>query len=202
LDIENEMHNWSQTVYGIAHALNIANSVNLGNLTTLLDSLTTAEAWNKSNLGFTSSLPVRRFKKGSINLDGKDHKEVFRILSENIVRALFVNLSVLIDECLSHLINRLGITPPNALTSKVEWAKSRTETKYEWAANGLLELCAIRNAIVHNGGKLNESAISILERAGVRDAQLNHEVSLSFGDLFRYRRAFRTIVGELRKIPS
>jgi len=202
MDIDNSMLQWSQTVYGVAHSLHLANSIKLGNLTALIESLSAAEQWNQSDLGFTSSLPMKEFKDGSINLNGKDHGEVFGILSENIVRILFVNLAVLADECLDQLITEAGTTPPNYLTSKAEWVKARINNKYEWAANGMLELCALRNAVVHNGGKINKSVIDILEKAGVGDAKLGHEVSLSFGDLFRYRRALRTVIGELQKIKQ
>ncbi|WP_371325112.1 hypothetical protein VX159_06235 [Dechloromonas sp. ZY10] len=202
MDIDDSMLQWSQTVYGVAHSLHLANSIKLGNLTALIESLSAAEQWNQSDLGFTSSLPTKRFKDGSINLDGKDHGEVFSILSENIVKILFVNLAVLADECLNQLIAEAGTPPPNYLTSKAEWVKSRIEDKYEWAANGMLELCALRNAVVHNGGKINKSVIDILEKAGVTDAKLGHEVSLSFGDLFRYRRALRTVIGELQKLKQ
>lgn len=71
-----------------------------------------------------------------------------------------------------------------------------------WAANGMLEFCALRNAVVHNSGKLNDSAIEILKKADVEDAKLNHDISLSFGDLFRYRRALRTVIGELQKLKQ
>lgn len=202
MDIELSMLQWSQTVYGLAHSLHLANSVKLGNLTALLDSLHAAESWNKSDLGFTSSLPTREFKDGSINLSGKDHEEIFATLSENIVKILFINLAVLADECLAQLITEAAATPPNYLTGKAVWAKSRLEAKYIWAANGILELCALRNAIVHNGGKLNESTIKILEMADIVDAKQDHEVSISFGDLFRYRRALRTVIGELQKIKT
>ena len=202
MDIEDEMLKWSQTVYGIAHSLHIADSVKLGNLTTLVTSLNAAEGWNRSDPGFTSSLPAKQFKDGSINLDGKDYNEIFQNLSENIVRILFVNLAVLADECLGQLISNAGVQPPNYLTSKVEWAKSRIDAKYDWAANGMLELCALRNALVHNGGRLNDSTVAILESAGVTDATSGHEVSLSFGDLFRYRRALRTTIGELQKLQA
>lgn len=202
MDIDNSMLQWSQTVYGIAHSLHLANSIKLGNLTALIESLSAAEQWNQSDLGFASSLPAKEFRDGSINLDGKDHGEVFGILSENIVKILFVNLAVLADECLNQLITEAGTSPPNYLTSKVEWVKSKIDDKYEWAANGMLELCALRNAVVHNGGKINKSVVDILEKAGVGDAKLGHEVSLSFGDLFRYRRALRTVIGELQKLKQ
>ncbi|KRG58711.1 hypothetical protein ABB25_06015 [Stenotrophomonas koreensis] len=202
MDIDNSMLQWSQTVYGVAHSLHLANSIKLGNLTTLIESLSAAERWNQSDLGFTSSLPTKDFRDGSINLDGKDHGEVFGILSENIVKILFVNLAVLADECLNQLITEAGATPPNYLTSKVEWVKSKIDAKYEWAANGMLELCALRNAVVHNGGKINKSVVDILQKAGVGDAKLGHEVSLSFSDLFRYRRALRTVIGELQKLKK
>ncbi len=202
MDIDNLMLQWSQTVYGIAHSLHIANSIKFGNLTALIESLSAAEQWNQSNLGFTSSLPMKEFKEGSINLDGKDHVEVFRVLSENIVEILFVNLAVLADECMGQLINEAGVFPPNYLTNKAEWVKSKIDGKYEWAANGMLELCAIRNALVHNGGNINESVIDILEKAGVNDARIGYKVSLSFGDLFRYRRALRTVIGELQKLKK
>jgi hypothetical protein len=200
MDIEGSMLQWSQTVYGVAHSLHIANSLKLGNLTALMDSLTAAEKWNSSDLGFDSSLPMKEFKDGSINLNGSDHEEIFRILSENIVRILFVNLAVLADECLGQLIAETGVTPPNYLTSKAEWIKSKIDQKYVWAANGMLELCALRNAVVHNGGKLNDSAIAILKKAEIEDAKQDHEICISFGDLFRYRRALRTVIGELQKL--
>lgn len=202
MDIDNSMLQWSQTVYGVAHSLHLANSIKLGNLTALIESLSAAEQWNQSDIGFTSSLPTKGFKDGSINLNGKDHGEVFSILSENIVKILFVNLAVLADECLDQLIEEAGTPPPNYLTSKAEWVKSRIDDKHMWAANGMLELCALRNAVVHNGGKINKSVIDILEKAGVGDAKLGHEVSLSFGDLFRYRRALRTVIGELQKLKQ
>lgn len=44
--------------------------------------------------------------------------------------------------------------------------------------------------------------IDILKNAGAGDARLGHEVSLSFGDLFRYRRALRTVIGELQKLKK
>ncbi len=200
MNIEREMLRWSQTVYGVAHSLHIANSLKLGNLTTLLESLSAAEHWNASDLGFDSALPRKEFREGSINLDGRDHEEIFKVLSENIVKVLFVNLTVLADECLSQLIAEAGVEPPNYLTSKVEWVKSKIDPRFEWAANGLLETCAVRNAIVHNGGKLNESAISNLEKAGISSATRDHEISLSFGDLFRYRRSLRTVLGEVQKL--
>lgn len=202
LNLDDEMLRWSQTVYGIAHSLHIAHSLKLGNLTTLLDSLSAAERWNESDLGFESCLPKKEFREGSIKLDGRDHEEVFTLLSENIVKVLFVNLAVLADECLSHLMGEAGVEPPNYLTSKVEWVKSRLEPKYDWAANGLLEMCAIRNAIVHSGGRLSSSSIAILEKAGAKPAHVNHEIRLSFGDLFRYRRALRTVLGEVQKLQS
>ena len=200
MDIDAEMLRWSQTVYGIAHSLHLAHSVNLGNLTTLHASLSAAEKWNKSNLGFESVLPRKEFKEGSINLDGRDHEEVFKVLSENAVKLLFMNLTVLADECLSHLILQAGVEPPNYLTGKAEWVKSKIAKKYEWAANGLLEICAIRNAIVHNSSKINSSVMQILDKAGITTAQIDHEIQLSFGDLFRYRRALRTVLGEIQKL--
>jgi hypothetical protein len=196
------MLQWSQTVYGVAHSLNIAKAVKLGNLDTLLESLTEADAWNDSDLGFTSNLPQKDFRDGAIKLDGRDHEEVFVNLSENIVRILFVNLAVLADECLDYLIWHAGVSPPNYLTGKAEWVKSKMDAKFLWAANGLLEICALRNAIVHANGVLNSPAIEILEKAGISDARAGHLVSLSFGDLFRYRRALRTVLGEMEKLAA
>lgn len=197
------MLQWSQTVYGVAHSLQIARSVKLGNLTALLDSLSEAEKWNKSDLGFTSSLPVKEFRDGSIKLSGKYHEEVFEIISENIVKILFINLAVLADDCLGQLMEDAGIVPaPNYLTNKIEWVKSKINTKFNWAADGMFELCALRNAIVHNGSILNASAIEILIKAGITDAKQGHKISVSFGDLFRYRRALRTVIGELHKLKK
>lgn len=202
-DLDAEMLRWSQTVYGVAHSLHIANSLKLGNLTTLLESLQAADYWNQSSLGFQSCLPSKNFREGSINLDGRDHEEIFKSLSENIVQVLFINLAVLADECLGSLIKKAsGSAPPNFLTNKAEWVKARIDEKHEWAANGLLELCAIRNALVHAGGRLTPAVVAILKNAGVKDAVPEHIVKLSFGDLFRYRRALRTVFGEIAKLQA
>lgn len=200
VDLDTEMRQWSQTVYGVAHSLQIAKSIKMGNLTTLVESLSEAEGWTKSDLGFDSAVPEKKFVEGSIAFDGSDHEEIFVALSQRVVKMLFVNLMVLADECLAQLMSEAGVDPPNYLTSKAEWVKSRLGTKHVWAANGLLEMCAIRNAIVHNGGMLNSSSIHILESAGIKFVAPNHQVELSFGDLFRYRRALRTVLGEIQKL--
>ena len=84
MNIENELLAWSQTVYGVAHSLNIANSIKLGNLTTIVDSLVEAEKWNPSDVGFTSSIESRGFKDGSIDLAGEEYEEIFsRFLYES-----------------------------------------------------------------------------------------------------------------------
>lgn len=66
----------------------------------------------------------------------------------------------------------------------------------------MLEFCALTNAVIHNGSRINQSVADILEKAGVSGVKLGHEVSLSFGDLFRYRRALRTVIGELQKLKK
>lgn len=200
MDLDEEILKWSQTVYGVAHSLSIARSLNLGNLSTLIDSLRSAESWNPSKLGFASCLPVKEFEDGSIKLYGDNHDEIFLRISESIVKILFINFAVVSDACLNHLIFQAGATPGNFLVNKVEWAKSKIDPKFHWAANGMFELAAIRNALVHNNGRWNDSSIRILKQAGISEVDTNVAISLSFGDLFRYRRAFRTLIGELRKL--
>lgn len=200
MDLDAEMLQWSQTVYGVAHSLQIANSVKMGNLTTLVESLIAAERWTSSSLGFVSSVPEREFTDGTIKLDGNSHEDVFATLSGNLSSMLFINLMVLADEWLAQVIRSAGTEPPNYLTAKAEWVKSRIGSRYTWAANGLLEMCAIRNALVHNGGIINQPALEILEKADIQSATLGHKIELSFGDLFRYRRALRTVLGEIQKL--
>ena len=200
MDIDQEMRRWSQTLYGLVHALHVARSVKLGNLGTLIESLSDAEDWEASDPGFESCVPTLRFKEDSIRLDGRDHEEIFASLSTNLLRALFINLAVLADEWVGECIRGLGTEPPNFLTGKAEWVKKRIASPQTWAACGLLEMCAIRNALVHNNGVLNQSCIDILRLAGTESARPGHEIRISVGDLFRYRRALRTVVGELRKM--
>lgn len=199
MDVDSEMLAWSQTVYGVGHALHVAKSINFGNLNTIVESMTAAERWNPSNLGFESSLPVKEFTPGSIKLDGGSHHEVFAHVSENIVRVLFVNLAVLADEVIGYLIGLTGENVPQYLFNKIEWVKPRITPGLEWAINGMFEMVAIRNALVHNNGRWNSTTIGQLRATGVTDVQSEVQISLSFGDLFRYRRALRTVVGELRK---
>lgn len=200
MDVDLEMLNWSQTVYGVGHALHVANSIKFGNLDTIVDSMQAAENWNSSLLGFASILPAKEFTPGSIKLDGVSHEEIFGRVSESIVRVLFVNLVVLTDEVMGYLIGLTGANVPEPVFSKVEWAKAHINHGFEWATSGLLEMVAIRNALVHNGGRWNGPSIEQLKLAGVAVVDSTVDISLSFGDLFRYRRALRTVVGELRKL--
>lgn len=199
-DIDKEMLRWSQTVYGIAHSLQIVESINMGNLDTLMTSLRNAAARKPSDLGFESSIDARDFGENAVKLDGRDHAQVFDILSDNVTELLFVNLAVLADECLAQCMANAGANVPNYLTAKVEWIKPRLDQEHRWAANGLLELCAIRNAIVHNEGRLGRKSVELLLSADVTNIKEDHRIQLSFGDLFRYRRALRTVVGEARKL--
>ncbi len=201
MDVEAEMLRWSHTVYGVGHALHVAESIKFGNLETIIDSMRAAETWNNSVLGFESNLPARKFTEGSIYLDGSGHKEVFNRVTESIVRVLFINLAVLADEIMGYLIGQTGATVPNYLFNKVEWTHARIPSNFHWVTYGLFELVAIRNALVHGDGRWNESTVAQLKLAGIQHVDMNVEISLSFGDLFRYRRALRSVIGELRKFP-
>lgn len=200
MDVDAEMLRWSHTVYGVGHALYVAESINFGNLDTIVDSMRAAEAWNKTALGFESNLPVREFTEGSIYLKGSGHKEVFGRVSESIVKVLFINLAILADEIIGYLIGQTGSAVPNYLFNKIEWTHARIPPSYHWVTNGLFELVAIRNALVHGGGRWSNSTIAQLRAAGIQEVDMNVDISLSFGDLFRYRRALRTVIGELRKL--
>lgn len=200
MNLNKEMLKWSQTVYGVAHSLCISRSIYFGNLGKLVESLQLAEKWNKTNLGFESCIPNRSFKKGCVKLEGSDHEQIFLKISENIVKILFINLAVIADETLGYLIKKSGNKPGNYLINKIEWSKSRINPELHWSINGMLELVAIRNALVHNEGRWNESSIQILKKAGIGSVDRCAIISLSFADLFRYRRALRTLAGELRKL--
>jgi hypothetical protein len=202
MDVDAEMLKWSQTVYGIAHSLQIAKSIHLGNLESIVESLRAVESWNISNVGFSSCVPRRDFYEGAIKLDGHTHDEIFQRVSENVVQVLFVSLNVFADEVLGYLINKTGAAPGNFLINKLEWAKPRIDSKFHWAINGLFEMVAIRNAIVHNNAKWNAATVAQLRLAGVGTVDEKVQISLSFGDLFRYKRALRTISGEIRKIGT
>jgi len=202
MDVDSEMLRWSQTVYGVAHALHVARSINFGNLNTIIESLRAAEAWNPSVLGFESNVPAKSFVDGSVKLDGDDHQQVFARLAENIVDVLFVSLAVQADVVIGYLIEKTGQKAPDFLFSKIEWTKSRISEKQKWAINGLFEVVALRNALVHGAGSWSETTVQQLRKAGIEDVDTSARVSLSFGDLFRYRRALRTVVGELRTLPA
>lgn len=196
------MKEWSRTAYGIAHSLYIADSIDMGNLTTIGESLRAADDWRKSDLGFDSNIEPREFGKDDVQLDAESHEEVFQNLVDSAIEMLLINLAVISDDCLDLLIKEAGDDPPNSLTPKVEWAKGRVREKHIWAPNGMLEMCAVRNVLVHNNGVINSAALSILDKAEIEDVEKGHDVVLSFGDLFRYKRAFRTTVGEIEKFNS
>ncbi|GHS91181.1 hypothetical protein FACS1894139_01210 [Planctomycetales bacterium] len=221
MSIEDSMRQWSKTIYGIISSLHIAKSGDLSNPTPLQDSILAAEEWNASDIGFTSCVRIRKMKENSITLAGENHEEIFRIISERITKILLVNLDLLTDEWLGQSIAAVAVGTPKKpiylpgkavavgapkktiyLPGKIAWVTSKLDKKYAWATNGVLELHAIRNAIVHNSGELNDRVINDLKKAGVEDAKVGHKISISFGDLLRYRRAVRTVINEVKKLKE
>jgi hypothetical protein len=180
----------------------MADAMNMGNLTTIGESLSIADSWRESDLGFDSSVEPRQFGKDDVELNADNHQEIFQDLIDSAIRMLFVNLAVLSEDCLDFLIKRAGDVPPNYLKPKIEWAKARVRPEHSWAPNGMLEMCAVRNVLVHNRGVINSKAISILNGAEINTVEEGHEVVLSFGDLFRYKRALRTTVGEIERLDQ
>lgn len=188
---------WSQTVYGLVHAVTISSRLDLGNINRIGASVTDSFSWLPRQDQFDSNVEHRPYKEDNFRLEDGDVKNVVSNLRANLLSLLIVDLAALTDELLSTIMAAKG--------KKIEdfpffSSKARAVTcapEQEWARRGVLELNVIRNCFVHNDGKWNSRGLrdigTIVQNLTAKEGD---PVTINYEDVFRYKRAVRTLLNQ------
>ncbi len=187
---------WSQTSYGIIHTLALAENLQMGNLGTLEDNIKKSFSWISSDLGFDSIVDDRNYNEGSIKLDGRHAQQVVQWLQKSVAEMLLTHLVALCDELLMEILDAKGVSVENANFFYDKLGLVTVRRDQEWAKNAMFEMNAIRNCIIHSASKWNERSASQLERKlGIKPV-VGSPITVSFKDIFNYKKAVRVFLGE------
>lgn len=188
---------WSQTAYGLVHSVTISSRIDLGNINRIGSSITDAFGWFPRKDQFDSNVEHRPYKEDDFRLDDGDVAEVVLNLKANLLSLLLVDLAALTDELLSSIMQAKGKDP-----EKYPYLISKTKNvacapEQEWARLGVLELNVIRNCFVHNDGKWSGRGLQdIAPFVTNLIAKDGDPVEVNFEDVFRYKRAVRTLLNQ------
>lgn len=188
---------WSQTAYGLVHSVTMSSRLDLGNINRIGNSVTESFGWFPRKDQFNSSVEHRPYKKDDFRLGDGDVKDVVSNLKANLLNLLLVDLAALTDELLSSIMTAKGKKPESFpfLSNKAKAANC--EPQQEWARRGVLELNVIRNCFVHNDGKWSSRGLKDIGAVVTNlTAKEGDSVTVNYEDLFRYKRAVRTLLNQ------
>ncbi|MNG07740.1 hypothetical protein D3C84_910560 [compost metagenome] len=118
-------------------------------------------------------------------------------LKANLLSLLLVDLAALTDELLTSIMTTKGkkLEDFPFLSNKAKAVTCATEQ--EWARRGVLELNVIRNCFVHNDGKWSSRGLKDIGAVVTNiTAQDGDPVTVNYEDIFRYKRAVRTLLNQ------
>lgn len=188
---------WTQTTLGMIHALSIAKGVQMGNMNRLGENVVAAFSWIPSNIGFISSVPTRAPESKSFSLSGKNEDDIFNRVARNSCELLFTDLVVLLDVYMEILLKNKKIEPKRFPSGRIE--QFIISAKYDWAKRGVQEMVVIRNCLVHSAGNWSKGAADQIQSICGNRPTVGDKVCVGFDDLFRYKRAVRTFLGEANR---
>jgi hypothetical protein len=199
--LDARLKRWSQSAYGLLHSVEKLKASNFKDASSVEQSISRLVQRLPSKVGFSSAISNKSIKKNSIKFSSKDGKESKNELINSLICMLVVDLVVLFDDIAGTQLAGKGIKCDETPGGKADLLKSRFPDSRKWAARGVIELVSIRNAIVHNDSSWNDKALNLLSLADVIELpQPGTQLRVGVDDLFRYRRAVRTALNEIKKL--
>ena len=199
--IQARFKRWSQTAYGLLHAVERLKASDFKDASSAQQSISKLVQRFPSQTGFLSAVPQKSLKKDSIKVSLSDGKQSADEIANSLLCMLIADLVVLFDDIAGTQLADKGIACDTMPGGKADLLKSRFPDSRKWAARGVIELVSIRNAIVHNDSTWNDKALNLLSLADViKLPQPGTPLRVGIDDLFRYRRAVRTALNEIKKL--
>lgn len=187
---------WTNTLYTLIHSLHMAKEVSFGQLETLHDRVRESANWVTPDYSYGSTLLAHPGGKDKLTFR-RNPNEYFNDVSIQVIKMLIQDLVVIMDEMMDEaLTTRLetaGIFPQ----SKIEKLRKSLDPEFDWAANGCLELVAVRNVLTHSKGRWNDKTIALVESFVTPVPKVGEQLCVGFTMLFRYRKAMRTMLNEV-----
>ena len=189
---------WTNTLYTLIHSLQLARLSGFGKLDDLHKNVVDAETWLDSECSFNSPLLETPFGGGKISFR-RDPNKHFKSISQQIVKMLIQDLTVIFDEMMQDSLIAHGFSVPDYPQSKIEKLATKLDKQqYDWARKGCLELVAVRNTLAHGNGQWNDKSIFIVRGFVNPVPQAGEVLLIGVPMLFRYRKAIRTFLNETR----
>lgn len=199
--IESALKAWSHSRFGLLQALSIARASNLGDTGQLQGNIADLCSAVPSRLGFTSSVPARPLRTRSITIGSSRKEDLVDSATRSMITLLILGLVVVFDEIATSLMKQMGVSSKRMPGDKAYWLLKNLPPKTRWAARGVTELIGIRNALVHGRRSWTENALRLLDAAGVSPLPtIGSPLNPGVEDLFRYQRAVRTALNEIKKL--
>jgi hypothetical protein len=192
----NRVNVWTNTLYTLIHSLNLSKKIYFGNLTTIGDSILNAGKWLAPECSYGSVLVAHPFGDSKVTFR-RDPNKHFDEIAIQLVKMLVQDLVVIFDDMMFELLTDRSLTAATFPQSKIEQLRKYLPSKYEWAAQGCLELIAARNVLTHAGGKWIAKSIAIIRAFVVPEPNVGDKLIIGIPMLFRYRKAIRTFLNEV-----
>lgn len=189
---------WTNTLYTLIHSLSMARDVSFGDLDTLNDRARKSSTWIASDCSYGSVLLTHPGGKNKITFR-RDPNKHFADISRQLIKMLVQDLVVILDEMMDEALIQRGESAGYFPQSKIEKLKKSLDPKFHWAANGCLELVAVRNVLTHSKGQWNEKSIGIVEAFVIPPPKVGEQLSIGITMLFRYRKAMRSLLNLVAK---
>lgn len=190
---------WTSTLYTLVHSLHIARELQFGDLATLDQRVREAHEWVNPDCSYNSTLLSHPQGTKALTFR-RDPSRHFNETSRQIVKMLVQDLVVILDEMMDEALIDRGEKAGTFPQSKIEKLRRSLDERYAWAANGCLELVAVRNVLTHAQGRWNEKTIRIVADFTHPPPQLGERLIVGFSMLFRYRKAMRTFLNQVTNV--
>lgn len=184
-------------MYGLIHAVKLSSAMGLGNIHRLDESIDASLQWVVGPKQFSSHVEDRMLDGRRIRMDDGDVDEISDSLKKNLLQFLLIDLASLADELLAEIL-----TMANKCREDYRYLRNKVnavvcKSREEWAQKGVLELNILRNCIVHSNARWNDEALAeIRSICGSVSATSGDPLTLNYGDIFRYKRAVRTLLNQ------
>ena len=189
---------WTNTLYTLIHSLQLAKSTNFGDLETLHEHIINAEEWTPKECSYNSVLLDEPFGRMRIRFR-RDPNKYFPLISEQLVKMLIQDLTVIFDDMMAESLRERQINVPIFPQSKIERLSTFLDRgQYTWALHGCLELVAIRNILTHSSSRWNEKTLLIVKNFVTPLPKVGDKLVIGIPMLFRYRKAMRTFLNETK----
>jgi hypothetical protein len=189
---------WTNTLYALIQALSISKRIQFGNLPLIGESVRDAGSWIFPDCTYNSVLLAHPFGDRSITFR-RDPNAHFSEIARQIVVMLLQDLVVIFDDMMTDILMGKSIRPGKYPQTKVRQLEPFVASNQRWAVEGCLEMIAVRNVLVHYGGKWNVESLKIITPFVSPPPNSGDALSVGFSMLFRYRKAVRTFLNQAVK---